>query len=104
MSANTTQWLAVPEQPDGLSSWSGWAQVSGLTFVTMLQRAFVPGENMDEEELIVTGWKPARILVTNASLPDNRIVFTGNGNYPKAQEEPAFIPNSTNSDKTENYQ
>jgi hypothetical protein len=64
-----TLWLMPAESPGGRSSWGGWATS---------EKPWM-GEQGD---LMISGRRPARMLVSSALFPMSELVFTGSGPYP----------------------
>jgi hypothetical protein len=74
IAAEGTLWYSPAEQPNELSSWGGWG-VASLTLPHLLMHT-------GEQQLLVAGRRPARILVTDTEIPAGHFVFWGNGPYP----------------------
>lgn len=86
--ARTHLWFAASEQPNGIISWGGWAEVTDSTLANSLKRAFGGTIGTGREQLVVHGRSPTEILVTRQfSGNGSRIVFSGNGPYPEDKSE-----------------
>jgi len=68
---NGTLWLTQAELPSGRGSWGGWATSDDWIQAT-------------EAELLISGRRTAKILLTSTSFPAGHLVFSGNGAYPEA--------------------
>jgi hypothetical protein len=76
-------WVDVGDRPSGLAGWGGWGDLDGSTRASWLKRSFTRLGHGGEDQLLIPGRAPARILVTSSLVPDGRIVFTGNSFYPQ---------------------
>lgn len=82
-------WFAAADQPDGLSSWGGWAELDESSPADSWKRAFGGTIGTGQEQLAVCGRPSADILVTRQfSGSGSLIVFSGNGPYPGDAAKP----------------
>lgn len=87
--ARTHLWFAATDQPDGFSSWGGWAELDESSLADSWKRAFGGTVGTGQDQLAVSGRPPADILVTRQFSGSGRlIVFSGNGPYPGDATEP----------------